>query len=123
MSPSRLFAIVLFACALASPRAQAVFQPEEEQPGVYDQVMDERERQKSEAQYVAIKREEAMAETMRRSALSERARDFVKYLGDQAKAGTTWKNINRWMMNISFIVVVGLLGWYGWKFNQSRDRG
>jgi hypothetical protein len=84
--------------------------------------MDDKEKQAREARYLALKKEEAQAEAIRRQEARSHVSEFFGKLGTEMEAGANWKNINRWLMNISFIGIFAALAWYGWKYNQNRER-
>lgn len=119
---TRVFILSFLACALDMSEAQAVFQPDEESPGAYNKLMDDKERQEREAKYVAMKRQEAQAEEARRHESRAHVKEFFHKIGLEVEAGATWKNVNRWLMNAAFFGIFVALAWYGWKFNQSREK-
>jgi DNA-binding transcriptional regulator GbsR (MarR family) len=115
------WSVVFLACA-PGPGAQAVFQQQDESSTMYNQVMDEKERQEEQAKYKALKAAQARSEAEMRQQNRSQVKEFFQKLGVEAEEATDWKNLNRWLMNLTFIGIVGALAWYGWRFNQSRER-
>jgi hypothetical protein len=118
MTARRVVAIFLIT-TLAPIGARAAFNPEEEDPGQFTRVMDEKEKQEREAQYKLVKREEAQAEVTRRAAVEAGWRDRAESFLSE-KSGIDWAKVNRWLFNLSMIGAIALLGWLGWKHNLPK---
>jgi regulator of protease activity HflC (stomatin/prohibitin superfamily) len=114
-----LFWIILFFTVLAPIGARAVFNPEEENPGNYNKVQDDKDKQEREAKYQVLKREQSQAETVRQAEAEANAQELNEAAG-QEEAGFDWSFLNRWAFNLTIVAIVGGLGWYGWKHNTPR---
>lgn len=112
-------AIFLLVLTLAPIGARAVFNPEEENPGNYNKVQDDKDRQLREGQFKQLKQEQEAAEATRRAEVAAK-RDLIQDI-QQGASSVDWATINRWLFNLSMVVIVGLLGYYGWKNNEPRS--
>lgn len=112
-------AIFLLVLTLAPIGARAVFNPEEENPGNYNKVQDDKERQLREGQFQQLKREQEASEATRRAEVAAK-RDLIQNF-QQGASQIDWATINSWLFNLSMAVIVGLLGWFGWKNNEPRS--
>ena len=111
--------IVLLGMTLAPIGARAVFNPEEENPGNYNKVQDDKDRQLREAQYSLMKREKAQVELARQAASQANSQERTNTSGQQ-DSGVDWATVNRWLFNLSMLAGIGLLAWYGWRHNMPR---
>lgn len=116
-----LFWTVILALALAPIGAGAAFNPEDERPGQFNQVMDDKEKQEREAKYTALKREEAQAELTRKAEAETNSRELAAVF-QPGEGGIDWSKVNRWAFNLAVAVILGAVGWYGWKHTLPREQ-
>lgn len=110
---------IILLLILAPIGARSAFNPEEEDPGQFNRVMDEKQRQDREGQFGLLKREQAQAEATRRAEAEANAAELAQSF--QEESGVDWTRINRWMMNLTIIAIIGSLAWFGWKHNMPRE--
>ena len=115
----RWLILTVLLSTLAPIGARAAFNPEEEDPGQFTRVMDEKEKEEREAQYGLVKREEAQAELTRRAEANANSRELSQVL-EKEDSGIDWAKVNRWCFNLTMVGVIVLLGWLGWKHNMPR---
>jgi hypothetical protein len=106
---------------LAPIGARAAFNPEEENPGQFNRVMDDKEKQEREAKFTVMKREQAQAEITRKAEAEANSRELAAVFQSDG-SGTDWSTVNRWAFNLAVAGVLGALGWYGWKYTLPREQ-
>jgi hypothetical protein len=112
---------VVLLLTLAPIGARSAFNPEDEDPGQFNRVMDEKQKQEREAQYDRLKREQAQAEATRRAEAEINAAELLQSFQEEA-SGIDWTRVNRWLINLSIALVIGSLAWFGWKHNMPREQ-